>query len=254
MFQQFYNGAQVWVVSNAEFMGFVLAGIALAVIMVMFLALTAPVSIPYLKAKISKNKYMLLVLDKTNSVKFLSAKMVSDVVEAQGLGFSAFVKNDSTGSYSLGGVKIDVVSSGSALIHHDQYLSAIETMKRLGIESEREAAAVATYCKYKNAGVEMPANARIEELSSAMKDSDLDILVPVFNRVSLSDLGRWLTITPETIKGWCETEKDLLKKRLTRKDGSTKSGGGMSSGLLVALGVGVLAIIVVMALMKNGTM
>lgn len=250
MFQQIFNNQPVWVLSGGEFIGFVLGLAAVALCLVLFIAITAPVSIPYFKAKLSKDKYLLLVLDKTHRVKFLSAKMTSSVVEAQGLKYAAYVKNDNSGSYNLGAVKMDVISSGNALIHQDQYISAINMMQKLGIESEEDAALLVNE-RMKLQGYNIPEGYRIPSLADIPKDCDVEVLVPMFNRVSLSDLGRWLKITPETIKGWCESEKDLMKKHLTRKDGSAKSGS--PSGLILAIAIGAVALIVVMALMKNGT-
>lgn len=252
MYQQYFNAQVVWVLSQGEFIGFIAALAVIALGFFLFLALTAPVSIPYLKTRLSKDKYMLLVLDKTHRIKMMSGKLISNVVEATGINYAAYVKNDDSGSYNLGAVKMDVISSGSALVHHDQYISAIETMKKLGIESEEDAAAVVTNYLMEKRGLKLPAGARIPNLSVIPKEEDIDVLIPIFNRVSMSDLGRWLSITPETIKGWSEAEKDLLKKRLTKKDGNPK--GGMPSGLFVIIGIGILALIIVMALMKNGTM
>lgn len=252
MFQQYYNGDLVWVLSQGEFWGVILAAIIVALAFLLFVALTAPVSIGYLKARLSKNKYLLLVLDKTHCIRFLQGKMQSSVVEARGVDYASFVKNDDSGSYNLGAVKMDVVSSGNALVHHDQYIAAIEVMKKLGIDSEEDAAALATAYMMKKKGIELPPGARLPELSMIQNDADIEILIPTFNKVSLSDLGRWLSITPETIKGYVEAEKDQVKKKLTRKDGTSKS-GGLPGGLLLALGIGVVVIIVVMALMKNGT-
>lgn len=251
MFQQIYNNAVVWVLSQGEFIGIILGLAVLAVILLLFIALTAPVSIPYLKARLSKDKYILLVLDKTHRIRFMSAKMISSVVEASGLNYQSYVKNDDSGSYNLGAVKMDVISSGNALVHHDQCIAAIETMKKLGIDSEEDAAAVVTAYLMKKQGLELPPGSRIPNLSVIPKDSDIEVMIPLFTPVYLSELGRWINITPETIKGWSEAEKDILKKRLTKKDGNPK--GGMPSGLLVIIGIGVLALIIVMALMKNGT-
>lgn len=251
MFEQYFNGEVVWILTQGEFIGFALGLLALAVLFVIFIVLTAPVSIPYLKTVLSKDKYMLLVLDKTHRIKMMSGKLISNVVEATGINYAAYVKNDDSGSYNLGSVKLDVISSGNALVHHDQYISAIETMRKLGIESEEDAAAVVTNYLLQKRGLELPVGTRIPNLSVIPKDEDIDVLIPIFNRVSISDLGRWLTITPETIKGWSEAEKDLLKKRLTKKDGNPK--GNSSSGLILAIAIGAVALIVVMALMKNGT-
>lgn len=247
MFQQMFNNQPVWVLSNLEFIGFIISIAVLALALVLFIGITRNVSIPYLSAWLSKSKYLVIYLDKTHRLALKAAKIKAGVVLPHGMKCSAFVKKDNNGSYTLGALKVDIITGDSSLVYDENYAHVMAVLKELGVTSEIEAAALMT--AYLNPDVEFD-NRIIDRLARLPTKDDIDIIIPHMAKMSLVEFGRWINLTPEDIYSWCEGEKEEERRKNRRKDKAT--GGGMSPGLLITLIGGAALLIILM--MAMGTM
>lgn len=251
MFTQMFNGEIYYMFNTIELVSFILAAAVLAVAFILFLGITKPVSIPYLKAWLSSGKYISIYLDKTHRVRFKSAKMKANVIKADGLPASAFVKKDNHGSYTLGALKADIMTGDVSHVYDDTYVRAIEVLKRLGITDELDACALCTAYLADKDGFELNAGGVIDRLANVPTEADMQVLIPLYSRVRLTELGDWIKLTPEHIESWKDGEVEEVKRKLLRKDGAPKGGFGMGSiGIIAAAGIGVL--ILIMALGGGG--
>lgn len=247
MFQQIFNNEPVWVLSNLEFISIIISIAVLVIALVLFIGITKSVSLPYLSAWLSKSKYLVFYLNKTHRVQLKPAKMKANVVLPNGMRNSAFVKKDNHGSYSLGALKIDIITGDSSLVYDEQYAQTMAVLKELGVTSELEACALMT--AYLNPDVEFDTRI-MDRLSRLPTKDDIDIIIPNRAKMSLVEFGRWIHLTPEDIYSWCEGEKEEERRKNRRKDKAT--GGGMSSGMLITL-IGGAALLVIL-MMAMGTM
>ena len=192
--------------NTIELVCFVLFASILIIAFVLFVGITKSVSIPYLRSWLSKDKYMALFLDKSHRVKCLSASMKSNVVEASGKPAAAWVKKDYNGSYTLGALKVDILTGDVAHIYDDKYIRALEVIERLGITDEFEACALLTAWQAEKNGLELNAAPILDRLAELPNSEDLDILIPAFGRCKFGELGRWIKLTPENIESWKDGE------------------------------------------------
>lgn len=248
MFTQMFNNELYFMFNTVELISIICTGFILLLALILFVGITKTVSIPYLKAWLSPAKYLCLYLDKTHHVRLKAAKMKANVVKADGLPACAFVKNDNNGSYSLGALKIDIITGDVTHVYDDKYTRALEVLKRLGITDEVEACALLTaWQAEKYGGPEFNTAPILDRLANLPTEEDFEIMIPVFSRCSLIEVGRWIKLTPESIEGWTQGEiKEAIRKVVT-KAGTLK--GGMSGGMIgIIAAVGIIALIAVMAL------
>lgn len=247
MYTQLFNNELYYMFNTIELVSFVLFASILVIAFVLFVGITKNVSIPYLRSWLSKDKYMAIFLDKSHRVKFLSASMKSNVVEASGKPAAAWVKKDYNGSYTLGALKADILTGDVAHIYDDKYINALEVLERLGITDEFDACALLTAWQAEKNGLELNAAPILDRLAELPTSADLDILIPAFSRCKFGELGRWIKLTPENIESWKDGEIEEFKRKSTRKDGTLKSGiSGGTIAMIGALAVG--GLILVMAL------
>lgn len=247
MFAQYINNEMYYMFNTIELISFVCAAAILLIALVLFVAITKPVSIPYLRAWLSSDKYLAIFLDKTHRVKFLAAKMSANVVKAAGNPAAAWVKKDYNGSYQIGALKADIMTGDVSHIYDDRYTRALEVMLRLGITDEMEACALLTAWQADKHGLEFNTGKILDRLADLPTEEDFEILIPAFSRCSLVDLGRWIKLTPENIESWKDGEIEEFKRKSTRKDGTLK--GGMSAGtigMIAAAGIGLLILVMAM--------
>ena len=244
MFTQMLNNEIYYMFNTAELIGFIAAASVLIIALILFIGITKPVSIPYLKAWISPAKFLAIYLDKTHRVQLKAASMKANVIKADGLPASAFVKKDNNGSYTLGALKVDIMTGDVSHVYDDNYTRAIEVLKRLGINNEIDACALCTAHLADKKDLELNSGLVVDRLAHVPTDADFDIIIPAFSRVSLTELGNWIMLTPENIESWKDGEVEEVKRKLLRKDGAPKGGMGMGSiGIIAAAGVGLVLLI-----------
>lgn len=247
MFTQILNNEMYYMFNTIELISIVSVAAILLLALVLFVAITKPVSIPYLRAWLSSDKYMAIFLDKSHRVKFLAAKMNANVVKASGKPAAAWVKKDYHGSYTIGALKADLLTGDVSHIYDDKYTRALEVMMRLGITDEIEACALLTAWQAEKHGLEFNTAPIFDRIAEMPTEEDLQIMVPAFSPCSLIDLGRWIKLTPENIESWKDGEIEEFKRKSTRKDGTLK--GGFSAGtigMIAMAGIGLLILVMAM--------
>lgn len=239
--------------------------ILLIVIALMFIALvvtiaviliSAPVSIPYLKASMSKDKYALLMVHNNGVISLNPAKFAnSRAILSNGL--AKFIKQGLKGSYSIGNIRCDLVHSEVAYMIEDQTLGVFDELKRAGIDNYRDLITRANQATLIRMGLlnqkEFTAN-QIEQikLSREFMLNNTKLITPIIRELNVQDMMQNCTLSPQRLAADTEETTALIAKQYRGLAQGKKFLEGSSGGGLPINGKTIIIIAIVLIICGIG--
>lgn len=226
--------------TQMEIFGAGAVAIFVIMIFVMLFVLTAPVSVPYLKAFI-KGKYLLFVLEKTNRTKIVAPEFKNGVAHIKGTP-ARYVKNEYNGSYNLGTMKCDIAIQGTAQLLESEYNAAFEVIEQIPEMKDLSENKICAYLTACVNDVEF-----YEALKAKNPNFDLNIVIPAFTKVKLSNLARYMHLTPEDITSYVTGEVESAKEPYMKKNENSSKGHGS----MIAIVAIILVVVIVGAVIAK---
>lgn len=199
------------------------------------LLISAPVSIPYLKASLSKDKYALLMVHNNGVISLTPAKFAnSRAILSNGL--AKFIKQGLKGSYSIGNIRCDLVHSEVAYMIEDQTLGVFDELKRAGIDNYRDLITRANQATLIRMGLlnqkEFTPN-QIEEikLSREFMLNNTKLITPIIRELNVQDMMQNCTLSPQRLAADTEETTALIAKQYRGLTQGKKYSEGSSGGL-----------------------
>lgn len=223
-----------------------------------FIVLTLPVSLEYFFATIG-NKYLLLTIDKTNTVRLKAAKFKNGTATID-KGTAKFIKTDLDGSMSIGNCRCDIVHKDISVMAQVKVLGAIDQLNNLGIDGVQDLCNRINYVTMVDAGLIGRPKTEAEDayyqrqrLIKDQLENKLSILKPAITPIKLKNMVQYGVITPQMLKADEEENTIIIAKHYNELLGGKKGSDayGALIPLVIVLGVIIMGVIAVLAYTKT---
>ena len=211
------------------------------IILAGILLIASPVLFPYLKAIFTG--YMLIEIDKTNTLRHIACKFKRGVVEFEKEG-AMYLKNGLHGSYNIGKVRCDLVMNRVGIMAETDRVLAMSTMDEIGISSYADLCALATaaaMAKTNNPEIQAAIPYDLAEILREHPDIDFEVVCAPLAHYKISKLVEWVDRPPEEVPAILAQMKTRIANNYANAAGKTGTSG---SDLML---YGIVAFILVIA-------
>ncbi|MDE2443781.1 MAG: hypothetical protein O0X49_05305 [Methanocorpusculum sp.] len=206
------------------------------VILIGILLICAPVAFAYLKALLTG--YMLIEIDKTNSLRFTACKFKNGMAQPS-TKIGKYIKQGLKGSLNIGKVKADFVLNQVGMIQETDYSQAMESLDNIGIETYSDLSILMNHWaaadEGKTLGVDILPRS-VSEVLRAHPDYDFTVYYPLLGHVNVKKIAAWVESTPEGLASIIEQNKAEIASRYTNASvGSSTSSKDLMTYAIVGV-------------------